>query len=95
MKKEQKAEMKAYLLELQNDFIITNENEAMIFKLSYEKAFSLNGVGISNCDNGNEFFEEQYILTHLINDTWQVVGEKTKTVWKQGTKEDCQKWLDL
>tara|TARA_R110000737_G_scaffold41398_1_gene61972 strand:- start:375 stop:620 length:246 start_codon:yes stop_codon:yes gene_type:complete len=44
MTKEQKAEMKAYLLELQNDFIITNENEAMIFKLSYEKAFSLNGV---------------------------------------------------
>ncbi len=59
------------------------------------KQLAIPVVGNCNCDNVNDYFEEQYILQHLINDTWQVVGEKTKTVWKQGTKEICQEWLDL
>tara|TARA_R110000782_G_scaffold265060_1_gene358545 strand:- start:331 stop:621 length:291 start_codon:yes stop_codon:yes gene_type:complete len=44
MTKEQELQMNNYYLELKKDGIITKLHEAMIFKLSYEKAFSLNGV---------------------------------------------------
>ena len=56
---------------------------------------TLTDVSKCNCDGNDDVFEEQYVLQHLINNTWQVVGEKTNTVWKQGKKEDCIKWMDL
>ena len=47
MTKKQEVQMNNYYLELKKDGMITKLHEAMIFKLSYEKAFSLNGVGCS------------------------------------------------
>jgi hypothetical protein len=44
MTKEQETQMNDYYLELLKNGTIKTLNEAMIFKLSYEKAFSLNGV---------------------------------------------------
>lgn len=44
MTKEQEVQMNNYYLELLKKGSINTLNEAMIFKLSYEKAFSLNSV---------------------------------------------------
>jgi hypothetical protein len=68
--------------------------ENMILNAMTEQLL-LHNVSKCNCDGNDDVFEEQYVLQHLINNTWQVVGEKTNTVWKQGKKEDCIKWMDL
>jgi hypothetical protein len=39
--------------------------------------------------------EESYKIEHLINDTYQVIGETTGTIWKQGTLEECSDWMML
>ena len=65
------------------------------FRELQSKQLTLTDVSKCNCDGNDDVFEEQYVLQHLINNTWQVVGEKTNTVWKQGKKEDCIKWMDL
>jgi hypothetical protein len=72
-------------------------HKAMDAYLNEYKAeqLTLTDVSKCNCDGNDDVFEEQYVLQHLINNTWQVVGEKTNTVWKQGEKEDCIKWMDL
>jgi len=48
MTKKQEQQMNDYYTELLNNGSIKTINEAFIFILSYEKAFSLNGVGSSN-----------------------------------------------
>ena len=72
-----------------------SRKEMIDFAEKYAKQLTLTDVGKCNCDGNDDVFEEQYVLQHLINNTWQVVGEKTNTVWKQGEKEDCIKWMDL
>jgi len=47
MTKEQELQMEKYYQELLKDGIIKTLNEALVFKLSYEKAFLLNGVSRS------------------------------------------------
>jgi len=69
--------------------------ESILQTIEQVKELTLTDVGKCNCDGNDDVFEEQYVLQHLINNTWQVVGEKTNTVWKQGEKEDCIKWMDL
>tara|TARA_R110000764_G_C10799153_1_gene358717 strand:+ start:96 stop:389 length:294 start_codon:yes stop_codon:yes gene_type:complete len=80
------------------DVYATNVNDGSfsnIYVKWLEAKLTLTDVSKCNCDGNDDVFEEQYVLQHLINNTWQVVGEKTNTVWKQGKKEDCIKWMDL
>lgn len=43
----------------------------------------------------NKEDEESYRIENLINDTYQVIGETSGTVWKQGTLEECNEWVML
>jgi hypothetical protein len=54
--------MNDYYLELVINDSINTLNEAMIFKLSYEKAFYLNGVGCSSADKEKQAFDDGYEL---------------------------------
>ena len=47
-----------------------------------------------NCDESKQL-EEEFEIKHLINDTYQVVGKESNTVWKQGTMEECNDWVML
>jgi len=46
------------------------------------------------CDESKQL-EEEFEIHHLINDTYQVVGKDSNTVWKQGTLEDCNEFVML
>lgn len=46
-----------------------------------------------NCDEIKQLSEESCKIEHLINDTYQVVGEPSGTVWKQGSLEECNEYL--
>ena len=54
----------------------------------------LSAVVKCNCDERKQL-EEGFEIHHLINDTYQVVGKDSDTVWKQGTLEDCNEWVML
>jgi len=58
------------------------------------KQLILSGVVKCNCDE-SEQLEEEFEIHHLINDTYQVVGKDSNTVWKQGTLEDCNEFVML
>lgn len=47
-----------------------------------------------NCDEDSQS-EEDYEVVHLSNSTYQVIGKSSKTVWKQGTLEECNDWVML
>jgi len=58
------------------------------------KQLTLTSVVKCNCDK--DITEDLYYdVVHLINDTYQVVGRQTQTVWKQGTMEECNDWVQL
>ena len=59
-----------------------------------QEQLRLHNVSNCNCDKENQP-EEEYDIQHLINDTYQVVGKETGTVWKQGTMEECNDWVML
>lgn len=52
-------------------------------------------VSNCNCDEDKQLDEESYKIEHLVNDTYQVIGETSGTVWKQGTLEECNEWVML
>jgi len=65
-----------------------------IYKEAKKEQLTIPAVSNCNCDKENQP-EEEYDIQHLINDTYQVVGRKTGTVWKQGTMEECNDWVML
>ena len=64
------------------------------FLLENNKQLILYGVVNCNCDESKQL-EEEFKIKHLINDTYQVVGKESSTVWKQGTMEECNDWVML
>ena len=58
------------------------------------KQLNLSGVVKCNCDE-SEQLEEEFEIHHLINDTYQVIGKDSNTVWKQGTLDDCNEFVML
>lgn len=58
------------------------------------KQLTLTDVVNCNCDESKQL-EEGFEINHLINDTYQVVGKDSSTVWKQGTMEECNDWVIL
>ena len=58
------------------------------------KQLTLTDVVNCNCDESKQL-EEEFEINHLINDTYQVVGKDSSTVWKQGTMEECNDWVML
>ena len=55
---------------------------------------TLTDVGYCNCDESKQL-EEDFEIKHLINDTYQVVGKESNTIWKQGTMDECNDWVML
>ena len=77
------------------DRILTEYNlERMSFDGAHNKLFDLYVVVKCNCDESKQL-EEEFEIHHLINDTYQVVGKDSNTVWKQGTLEDCNEFVML
>jgi DNA mismatch repair ATPase MutS len=64
------------------------------FKKRIEELLTLTDVVNCNCDESKQL-EEEFEIKHLINDTYQVVGKESNTVWKQGTMEECNEWVML
>tara|TARA_R110000803_G_scaffold42141_3_gene90504 strand:+ start:454 stop:747 length:294 start_codon:yes stop_codon:yes gene_type:complete len=64
------------------------------FLKDYKKQLTLTDVVNCNCDESKQL-EEEFEINHLINDTYQVVGKDSSTVWKQGTMEECNDWVML
>ena len=64
------------------------------FKKRIEELLTLTDVVNCNCDESKQL-EEEFEIKHLINDTYQVVGKESNTVWKQGTTEECNDWVML
>ena len=46
-----------------------------------KKQLTLTDVVNCNCDESKQL-EEEFEISHLINDTYQVVGKDSNTVWK-------------
>tara|TARA_R110000787_G_C13230145_1_gene427151 strand:- start:47 stop:334 length:288 start_codon:yes stop_codon:yes gene_type:complete len=59
-----------------------------------DEQLTLTDVVNCNCDESKQL-EEEFEINHLINDTYQVVGKDSSTVWKQGTMEECNDWVML
>lgn len=64
------------------------------FIIELTKQLTLTDVVNCNCDESKQL-EEEFEINHLINDTYQVVGKDSSTVWKQGTMEECNDWVML
>lgn len=71
-----------------------NEIYKAIEDYAKTKQLTLTDVVNCNCDEGKQL-EEGFEIKHLINDTYQVVGKDSNTVWKQGTMEECNEWVML
>ena len=67
---------------------------AMLMNEVIDEALILTDVVNCNCDESKQL-EEEFEINHLINDTYQVVGKDSSTVWKQGTMEECNDWVML
>ena len=63
-------------------------------KIYHREQLTLTEVVNCNCDESKQL-EEEFEIKHLINDTYQVVGKESNTVWKQGTMEECNDWVML
>ena len=82
-----------------NPRIIDSSGQATDFYLQdlledYTKQLTLTDVVNCNCNESKQL-EEEFEINHLINDTYQVVGKDSSTVWKQGTMEECNDWVML
>ena len=73
---------------------MANEKHYVSELIELVKNLSLSGVVDCNCDESKQL-EEEFEISHLINDTYQVVGKDSNTVWKQGTMEECNDWVML
>ena len=60
-----------------------------------DEILRLFSVSNCNCDEDKQLDEESYKIEHLVNNTYQVIGENSGTVWKQGTLEECNEWVML
>jgi hypothetical protein len=67
---------------------------AKCWQTEMEQELTLTDVVDCNCDESKQL-EEEFEINHLINDTYQVVGKDSSTVWKQGTMEECNDWVML
>ena len=76
--------------ELSNRNTVYNPTELVNLK----EQLTLTDVVNCNCDESKQL-EEEFEIKHLINDTYQVVGKESNTVWKQGTIEECNDWVML
>ncbi|TXD45897.1 hypothetical protein [Polaribacter sp. IC073] len=75
--------------------VLTEFNfDRMSFDEASKQLFDLYVVVKCNCDESKQL-EEEFEIHHLINDTYQVIGKDSNTVWKQGTLEDCNEWVML
>ena len=91
------------LEEIRNDFVSKFDNDPQVKRIcniiinefkARSKALTLTDVVNCNCDESKQL-EEEFEINHLINDTYQVVGKDSSTVWKQGTMEECNDWVML
>lgn len=76
------------------DLLSTTGKELLIELEHALKQLTLTDVGYCNCDESKQL-EEEFEIKHLINDTYQVVGKDSNTIWKQGTMEECNDWVML
>tara|TARA_R110000744_G_scaffold319826_1_gene426075 strand:- start:62 stop:361 length:300 start_codon:yes stop_codon:yes gene_type:complete len=90
-----------YSIWVKPDFLSTEAiasrcaDETIRFAKEYHKQqLILNSVVNCNCDESKQL-EEEFEIKHLINDTYQVVGKESNTIWKQGTMEECNEWVML
>ena len=87
--------LQAEIIKTWGEFGVHNEVfQAMRKKISDKKQLTLTDVVNCNCDESKQL-EEEFEINHLINDTYQVVGKDSSTVWKQGTMEECNDWVML
>jgi hypothetical protein len=87
-----------HFIELTSTGISPNHVNIELFAHEYHKAklnlLTIPDVVNCNCDESKQL-EEGFEINHLINDTYQVVGKDSSTVWKQGTMEECNDWVML
>ena len=74
--------------------LVNREAEGRILQEYADQQLRLYGVVNCNCDKDSAE-DLDYDVVHLINNTYQVVGRQTQTVWKQGTMEECNDWVQL
>ncbi len=80
-----------------SDLIFDNASRMYAISL-FDKyqAEQLTLTDVVNCNfDESKQLEEEFEINHLINDTYQVVGKDSSTVWKQGTMEECNDWVML
>ena len=99
MSKEQENLREQFIEETKSKLWAEDINEDVGFSDKYvewleTKQLILSGVVKCNCYE-SEQLEEEFEIHHLINDTYQVIGKDSNTVWKQGTLEDCNEFVML
>jgi hypothetical protein len=77
-----------------NTFMVSTQSVKRHLEKIQKEQLILSGVVKCNCDE-SEQLEEEFEIHHLINDTYQVIGKDSNTVWKQGTLEDCNEFVML
>jgi hypothetical protein len=77
-----------------NSFMVSTQSVKRHLEKIQKEQLILSGVVKCNCDE-SEQLEEEFEIHHLINDTYQVIGKDSNTVWKQGTLEDCNEFVML
>ena len=77
-----------------NTFMVSTQSVKRHLEKIQKEQLILYGVVKCNCDE-SEQLEEEFEIHHLINDTYQVIGKDSNTVWKQGTLEDCNEFVML
>ena len=77
-----------------NSFMVSTQSVKRHLEKIQKEQLILSGVVKCNCDE-SEQLEEEFEMHHLINDTYQVIGKDSNTVWKQGTLEDCNEFVML
>jgi len=77
-----------------DDIVYNLELGCIDWQEASKQLFDLYVVVKCNCDESKQL-EEEFEIHHLINDTYQVVGKDSNTVWKQGTLEDCNEFVML
>lgn len=76
---------------LEGNYLVGGENKTKMIS----EILVLFNVSNCNCDEDKQLDEESYKIEHLVNDTYQVIGETSGTVWKQGTLDECNEWVML
>ena len=79
-----------------SEFLLPDQVDILAKSLQkdIEQKLTLTDVVKCNCDESKQL-EEEFEIHHLINDTYQVIGKDSNTVWKQGTLEDCNEFVVL